>query len=39
MKLARLIHPFLLDPERQPLSVAMARFKLLPFNLLFHLLH
>jgi len=39
MRMARLIHPFLLNPERQPLSVAMARLKLLPFSLLFHLLH
>jgi len=39
MRLARLIHPILLNPERQPFSIAMARLNLLPFRLLFHLLH
>ena len=39
MKLSRLIHPFLLNPKRQLLSIAIARSKLLPFGLFYRLLH
>jgi flavin-dependent dehydrogenase len=39
LRLSRLIHPFLIEPKRQPLVVTMARLKLLPFRLFFRFLH
>ncbi|MEZ5277321.1 MAG: NAD(P)-binding protein [Opitutaceae bacterium] len=39
LRASRWIHPFLLEPRRQSLTSTLARLHLLPFNLLFHLLH
>lgn len=39
LRTARLLHPFLLHPRRQAIVAGLARCNLLPFGLLFRLLH